>query len=345
MEEIHRILESVERSGLRSVLATVVHVEGSAYRKEGASMLFFEDGTQTGMLSAGCIEADLAARVPEMLETGESRVYTFDMQSFDPFSWGETSGCGGIVHVAMEPVNDVFAGHLRTVKGYLDQACEVVHIKTFNPDRSVSGYGFFAADRQLFGEWKGTFPEELFSMASSGSIGKSGMKALSTLNEEIFVHIYSPKPRLIIFGAGRDARPLASFAAAAGFSVTVADWRPAFCDRSFFPDAEELLVGFPEETADMLRITSNDYVVVMTHHFGRDMELIRILSRLRLGYLGILGPKRRTELLFDGVPIPPYVRSPVGIPIGAEGPEEIAVSVLAEVIQVHNAKRKRRGGL
>lgn len=345
MEDIHRILEAVERSGRRSVLATVVHVEGSAYRKEGASMLFVEDGSQIGMLSAGCLEADLAARVPEMLETGESRVYAFDMQSSDPLSWGETPGCGGIVHVAMEPVNDVFAGHLRTLKGYLDQACGVVHIKAFNPDRSISGYGFFTADRQRFGEWKGDVPEELFRMASSGIMGKIGMKAFPSLNEKIFVHMYSPKPRLIIFGAGRDARPLASFAAAAGFSVAVADWRPALCDRRFFSDADELVVGFPEETVETLRITSNDYVVAMTHHFGRDLELIRLLSRLEPGYLGILGPKRRTERLFDGAAVPSYVRSPVGLAIGAEGPEEIAVSVLAEIIRIHNAKRKRRSGL
>ncbi|BFH62999.1 XdhC family protein [Paenibacillus azoreducens] len=346
MEDIHRILEAMERNDQRSVLATIIHVNGSAYRKEGASMLFFEDGSQIGMLSTGCLEADLAERVPEILETGESRIYEFDMQSSDPLSWGEATGCGGIVHVAMEPVNDVFGTHLRKLKECLDRQHEVILIKKINPDRSVSGYGFLTDDRYLFGEWKGDVPEEdLSAMAASGGMGKSGMKALSSLEEEIFLHTYAPKPRLIIFGAGRDARPLASFAAATGFSVTVTDWRPLLCARSYFPDAEALILGFPEETAGMFHITASDFVVVMTHNLRRDRQLIRILSELPLGYLGILGSKRRTELLFDGRAIPQFVHSPVGMPIGADGPEEIAVSILAEVIQRYRTQRKSRCSL
>ncbi|KEQ22479.1 XdhC family protein [Paenibacillus tyrfis] len=338
MEEIHRILETIERTDLRSVLATITRVEGSAYRKEGTSMLFLEDGSQIGVLSAGCLEAGLSACVPDILETGVSRTFVFDMQSSDPLSWGEGPGCGGVVHVMMEPVNDRFADHLCTLKHYLDHHIEVMLVKSFASDGSVAGYGFLTEDRYLFGEWKGQFPQALFDWTSSGDLRRSGMRFSSSVQSDVFVHTYYPKPRLIIFGAGPDARPLAAFAAVAGFSVVVSDWRPVYCDRRYFPDAESIVLGFPEETMQRIPFTSYDYVVVMTHHFQRDQQLARLLSERQLCYLGILGSKKRTECLLKGVTFPMKVHFPVGLAIGAEGPEEIAVSILAELIHRKNRK-------
>ncbi|MCM3272808.1 XdhC family protein [Paenibacillus elgii] len=338
MEEIHRIFETIERTGLRSVLATITRVEGSAYRKEGTSMLFLEDGSQIGVLSAGCLETELAACVPDILEAGVSRRFVFDMQSSDPLSWGEGPGCGGVVHVTMEPVDDRFADHLCTLKHYLDQHIEVMLVKSFASDGSVAAYGFLTGDRHLFGEWEGQFPRAFFDWMSSGDVRRSGMRFVSTMQSDVFVHTYYPKPRLIIFGAGPDARPLAAFAAAAGFSVVVSDWRPVLCDRRYFPDAESILLGFPEETMRMIECTPYDYAVVMTHHFQRDQQLARLLSERQLRYLGILGSKRRTERLLEGVTFPMKVHFPVGLAIGAEGPEEIAVSILAELIHRKNRK-------
>lgn len=336
MEEIHRILETIERTDLRSVLATITRVEGSAYRKEGTSMLLLEDGSQIGVLSAGCLEAELAACVPDILETGVSRSFVFDMQSSDPLSLGEGPGCGGVVHVTMEPVHDRFAGHLCTLKHYLDHHIEVMLVKRFGPDGSVTGYGFLTGDRHWFGEWEGPFPQVLFDWMSSGDLRRSGMRFVSSMQSDVFVHRYYPRPRLILFGAGPDARPLAAFAAATGFSVIVSDWRPVLCDRRYFPDAESILLGFPEESIRMIEFTAYDYVVVMTHHFQRDQQLVRLLSERQLRYLGILGSKGRTERLLEGVTFPMKVHFPVGLAIGAEGPEEIAVSILAELIHRKN---------
>jgi len=327
LEEIHRILEAIQNNGQRSVLATITHVEGSAYRKKGASMLFCEDGSQIGVLSAGCLEVDLVARLPEILEQGVSCGYKFDMQSSDHLSWGEGAGCGGIIHVTMEPVNDVLFDHLCTLKDYLDHQTEVMIIKKVRQDQSVSDYVFATENGHFFGEWRGGFPQDLTDLAVS---------------EGYFVHTYYPKARLIIFGAGPDARPLAAFAAAAGFSVIVSDWRSAWCSRSYFPDVDALLVGFPEETLEMIHTSSNDYAVVMTHNFRRDQQLIHLLSERELCYLGVLGPKHRMERLLNGGPAPANLRSPVGIAIGAEGPVEIAVSILAELIDTYRKNRRRK---
>ncbi|NOU91964.1 hypothetical protein GC093_01770 [Paenibacillus sp. LMG 31456] len=342
MEEIHRILETIQRTSLRSVLATITQVEGSAYRKEGTSVLFLEDGTQIGVLSAGCLEVELSVSVPNILETGIARSFVFDMQSSDPLSWGEEPGCGGIVHVTMEPVHDVFVDHLCTLKHYLDHKVEVMLIKRIGLNGSVTDYSFFTRDRHLFGEWRGEFPQALLDMMWSEDSCKSGMRFLSSIQSDVFVHIYYPKPRLLIFGAGPDARPIASFAAATGFSVIVSDWRPALCDRHFFPDAESILLGFPEETVGMIHCTPNDYAIVMTHNFKRDQQLVQLLSERQLCYLGILGSKNRTKRLLTGETVAMEIHSPVGLTIGADGPEEIAISILAEIILTLRKNRKAR---
>ncbi|MGG4044155.1 XdhC family protein [Paenibacillus favisporus] len=175
------------------------------------------------------------------------------------------------------------------LKDSLDDQTEVMLILKNSADPLAAGYSFVTNSRLRFGEWPGAFPEALLDWVAARMGWRSGMQIVPGEAEEVFVHTYFPKPRLTLFGAGPDARPLASFAAAAGFTVTVADWRAALCDRSFFPDAYTLLDGFPEETAGRIRWTPNDYVVIMTHHFRRDQELIRILSSHNLAYVGILG--------------------------------------------------------
>jgi len=341
LEDIHLILETIQHTGQRSVWATITHVEGSAYRKEGASMLFLEDGSRIGVLSAGCLEENLAALVPELLETGVSRSFLFDMQASEPLSWGEVPGCGGIVHVTLEPVDGVLADHLRTLKDLLDRRTKVVHVKKINTDLTVSDYGFVTEHQHLFGEWKGEFPQDLLDLTASEESRRSGMKVVSTMQLNVYVHTYYPKPRLMIFGAGPDARPLATFAAATGFSVIVSDWRPALCDQRYFPEAESLLLGFPEETIRKIHFTPYDYAIVMTHNFRRDQQLVSFLSHQQLCYLGILGSKKRTERLLKGEPIPANIHSPVGLAIGAEGPVEIAISILADLISVYRKNRTR----
>ncbi|OZB91197.1 XdhC family protein [Paenibacillus sp. XY044] len=342
MEDIHRILEALQQRKQRSVLATITRVEGSAYRKEGASMLLFEDGTQVGVLSTGCLEADIAARVPELLAAGVPQTYVFDLDSTDPLSWGEGPGCGGVIQVTALPVDGSLRRHLLTLKEYLDDQIEVMLILKMDSDPSAYGYSFVAGSRHRFGEWPGVFPEAMLDWAAAGRLRRSGMQVVPGAAEEVFAHTYCPKPRLTLFGAGLDARPLAAFAAAAGFSVTVSDWRAALCERSYFPDVHMLLDGFPEEMAGRIRWTPNDYAVIMTHHFRRDRELIRILSGHNLAYVGLLGSKRRTQRLLEGGSLPEHWHAPVGLPIGADGPEEIAFSIVAELIQVYRFSRKRR---
>ncbi|OQP13342.1 hypothetical protein B1693_16755 [Geobacillus zalihae] len=138
----------------------------------------------------------------------------------------------------------------------------------------------------------------------------------------------------MIFGASPDEVSLASFAAKTGFSVTVCDWREALCNKKIFPNADQLIVGSPQEAVSKLQFTPRDFVVILTHQFQRDKELLQLIVEKDLRYIGVMGSKQRTSRLLNFGELPFQISTPVGLTIGAEGPEEIAISILAELIHV-----------
>ena len=162
---------------------------------------------------------------------------------------------------------------------------------------------------------------------------KSGILFSNELASNIYTHTFEPKPRLMIFGAGEDVIPLVDLANKTGFSVIVSDWRPALCNKEVFPKADQLIVGFPEESLEKIGFHPTDSAIVVSHNFQRDKEYLQYLLTKEIRYLGVLGSKNRTQRLLEGNIIPPHVKSPIGLSIGAEGPEEIAVSIVAELIQ------------
>ncbi|RSL32394.1 XdhC family protein [Salibacterium salarium] len=337
MEEIHSILQTLAASQQKAILAIIIQVEGSAYRKEGTSMLIQEDGTQVGLLSGGCLENDIIARWQDIWETG-ARTVEYDMRGFDDLSWGEGSGCNGIIHVLLEPVVDGLRSYLMTVKEYLDQGQSVFMVKKLKADAGRIET-LFGIDGSFFGDWYGDVLFPLKQMADDTS-QKSGTFSMEELEERVYIHYFHPKPRLFVIGANADARPLVRLAANAGFSVIVSDWRPALCKKEYFPDAARIVIGFPEEVFPTLTFTSEDCVVILTHHFQRDQEILPYLLKEDLRYLGVLGSRTRTARVLGSNEIPEKITSPIGLSINAEGPEEIAVSIVSELIMLSKVKSK-----
>ncbi|PLS03228.1 XdhC family protein [Neobacillus cucumis] len=344
MDGIHEILDVIYGSVTDDVLATIIRVEGSAYRKEGTSMLFRGDGTQIGLLSAGCLEKDLSYHVQDVINQRNTKTIVYDLRDEDDLSWGQGAGCNGVISVLLEPIDACLREHLCKLKFHLDSGRRVTMIKKLSKDYSVSDYLFMTDEQQLFGKWHGRLSLQIKSLLNCihQSLPKSGITFSQELSADLYLHCFEPKPRLIVFGAGRDAVPLVSMASQAGFSVLVSDWRPALCKEKFFPDADQLFMGFPSEVMSMLSLSSIDSVIILTHHFQRDRELLHLLKGHKLRYLGVLGSKARTKRLFDGREIPPEITSPVGLPIGAEGPEEIAISIVAELIQRQRLKKPEK---
>jgi xanthine dehydrogenase accessory factor len=319
MEDIYSILDLIDRPGGK-VLATIIDVEGSAYKKEGSSMIFFEDGTRFGTISAGCLEEDLALKAGEVLKKETVTTVHYDMSDEDDLSWGQGAGCNGIISILLESIDERLKTDLQKLKRYLSFNIPVLVFKKIG---DLGEYLFLPRHGEPFGWWDGEFPEEYYE-------ARSGMFQ----DQPIFQHLYRPKPRLIIFGAGPDVKPLVSYAANIGFSVILCDWRDEFCSKKNFPEADRFIVGFPKEILNKLRFLPTDFVIIISHHFQRDQEILLNLPVKKIGYIGVLGPKERTKRLLQNHEIPEWIHSPVGIPIGAKGPEEIAISVVAELIMV-----------
>ncbi|MGG3468589.1 XdhC family protein [Neobacillus pocheonensis] len=341
MEGIHEILNSLNTAAEGDVLATIIRVEGSAYRKAGTSMLVRKNGLQVGMISAGCLEEDLAYRVEETRNQQISQTIVYDMRDEDDLSWGQGAGCNGVISILLEPVDACLYSHLRKLKFLLESGKRVTVVKKLTLDYSVVEYLFVTDHQHFFGKWQGILPSNLKNLLSEvhQNPPKSGISFFPEVTADLYIHSFEPKPRLIVFGAGRDAVPLVKLASQTGFSVLVSDWRPGLCKQELFPDATQILVGVPNEVIPKLQLSSSDSVIVTTHHFQRDKEILKLLQNKKLRFLGVIGSKLRTERLLEGNGIPPEISSPVGISIGAEGPEEIAVSIVAELIQKQRIKK------
>lgn len=342
MEAIHDILQKVSTSN-EGVLATIIRVEGSAYRKEGTSMLFHKNGSRTGILSAGCLETDLEYRVQEWFGTSDPQTIVYHMQAEDDLSWGQGAGCNGIITVLLEPIDDQLLEHLINLKNHLALGNKVTMIKQLDEHLSAFSCLFMTDDGTIFGDWTGSNVLSAKSLLQNYHLmpQKSGTLFSTELASNIYIHTFEPKPRLMIFGAGEDVIPLVELANKTGFSVMVSDWRPALCNKEVFPMADQLIVGFPMESFDQLTFLPTDSAIVVSHNFQKDKEYLQYLLTKEIRYLGVLGSKNRTQRLLEGNIIPPHVKSPIGLPIGAEGPEEIAVSIVAELIQ--QRKKSKEG--
>jgi xanthine dehydrogenase accessory factor len=332
MEDILPILLKLPFLKESSVLATIIHVEGSSYKKEGSCMLIEENGEQIGILSAGCLEEDVKCHVKQVWKQGESKLLIYDLRGESDIIWGQGAGCNGIMHILLEPLKEPLRNDLMQVKYYLDKGQSVFHLKRFDKDFKLLSNSYIPQDGAAFGDLSYLTDLPVFP-------NKSGLFYTEDLLP-IFSHHYMPRPRVIVFGAGFDARPLENFAAQVGFEVIICDWRPHYCNKVNFPFASSLIVCFPREIDEKLDIKNGDFVVLMTHDFQKDKELLSILIDKNLSYLGILGPKERTKRLLDHNDIPNWISSPVGISIGSKGAEEIAISIVAEMIKALRNPRR-----
>ena len=351
MHELHEILEAcrrADRRGFSCVLATVVGVTGSTYRKPGARMFFPEEGAPVGMVSGGCLEDDLAQRARAVLRSGESETVVYDMRSPDDIVWGLGLGCNGEVRVLLERLSP--GGHpnyLAFLRRCLDERRGCV-VATGSRVEGVSGLQVgerICVDQSAQvvsgeGRERRALLEDARRLLAGESSAIREYGAADGRVEALFEYV-APRIRLVVFGAGSDARPLVRIAAALGWRVTVADHRPANATAERFPEADSVrLIRYDRLAQDAPSIDRATPVIVMTHHFLHDLDLMQFLVATEAPYLGFLGPRQRTLNLLEELArreVRPDNRrlqrlyGPVGIDIGSDTPEEIALAALAEV--------------
>ncbi len=330
MKEIEQILDlwaRTERAGESAVLATVVKTSGSSYRLPGARLLLTRAGQRAGSVSGGCLEDDLLKKAWWLTESGPL-IRRYDTTPEGEIASGFGLGCNGIIHVLLERVTP---GHaeildlLREVRA-TRRAATIAHI--LEP-AARAGQRF------------------VVDTASAASPSAPSPSAPSLDGLSAFVEVLAPPVHLLIFGAGDDAVPLADLAKFLGWRVSVFDGRAHYARRDKFPRVDDLFARPPAESASTVAIDHWTVAVLMSHSYTQDMEALRELSARPLRYLGILGPRKRsTQLLADAgldpARLEPALHSPMGLDIGADGPHQVALAVVAEIQAALNG---REGGL
>ncbi|HEY7216629.1 MAG TPA: XdhC family protein [Thermoanaerobaculia bacterium] len=306
--EILSRLAELRAAGRRAALATVVHIVGSAYRRPGAKFFIEETGETLGSVSGGCLEADVREVAKGVMETGIPSLRHYSTGTDEDIVWGLGLGCNGLVDVFIQPATE---GPFAELTDRLRE--------------QVSGDSAFAIATVLDGEEAGAT-----SIVEAGGAA-SGVQNIA--DRQIFVEILPPPPHLIVCGAGDDARPLVAYAAEAGFRVTVVDHRQGLMRPEWFPQAARLVLARPEEPVD-LPPADRSLAVVKMHSLNHDREWVRRLLAAGVPYVGVLGPRRRTESMLGeiGAPGDERVFGPVGLDLGADGPRQVALAIVAELL-------------
>jgi xanthine/CO dehydrogenase XdhC/CoxF family maturation factor len=371
MKELQSIIHAYrecEQNGMQAALATVVKVTGSAYRRPGARMLVTADGRTVGSVSGGCLERDAVNQARRVLQWHVPRVVTYDSMSDGDGVWEFKLGCNGIVDVLIEPLSCTEgAGCLRFLAHCLAhrQTAVVATIIAVEGRTKVQvGNRLLLSDQrpEIHDIMDDECAEALVSdsrCALASCTSRTNVYDMAACRVEAFIEVIQPSVALVIFGAGHDAIPLIRFAKELGWHVTLVDPRPGYATRTRFLLADELIVCRPEEALARIKIDKRTVAAVMTHSVLHDAEALRALLPLPLRYIGLLGPKGRNRRLLNDaqenglvVSDPGLARmyGPIGLDIGAETPEEIALAVVAEINAVLTGRvgglsRNRRGSL
>lgn len=320
-EILTQLAEEAE-AGRGAALATVVHVSGSAYRRPGAKLLVREDGGTSGSVSGGCLEADVREIALGVLRTGRARLLRYDTASDDRTAFGLGLGCNGIVEILVQPA---------TTPAFLDAA------------------------RRIRALLAGEEPVVVSTVLEGEGVGRVivGTTVREGDSVRVFTEVLAPPPHLFVFGAGDDALPLVRVAVDTGFRVSVVDHRPAFLTAGRFSRGVRRFALRPEDPgAAVLPLGRTSYVVVKTHSLATDREWIRRLLASPVPYVGVLGPRARIEEILRTLEASGDERiyAPVGLDLGTEGPEQVALSIVAELLAVRSGRapvhlRERRDAI
>ncbi|MGZ5147066.1 MAG: XdhC family protein [Burkholderiales bacterium] len=350
MKELENIVAEADRalaSGQSVALATVVDVEGSAYRLPGARMLIADGKWIAGSISGGCLEDDVVMRGGEAIVKDEALVTTYDTTSDDDIVFGVGLGCKGVITILIEPIRWKNGGvdFLEFAKSCLEErtaGAVATVVRVHGRADAKPGSRLLLRQEQSRSDITNL---ELKSKIENTIAHTSEAAKLITLmlghgSVEVFLERIEPPTPLVVFGAGHDAIPVVRLAKELGWHVTLVDHRPAYATATRFPVADQIVLSTPADVGSKVMLTEATLALLMTHNYLRDLELLEMLLPSPVRYLGLLGPRRRTDQLLADLQqkgIEPTsdqlgrFYAPVGLDIGSEGPLEVALSVLSEM--------------
>jgi xanthine/CO dehydrogenase XdhC/CoxF family maturation factor len=354
--EVVGALSRAAADGDSVVLATVVRVTGSSYGGVGARMVVRNDGSTVGLVSGGCLESDLAEHARRVHANGRAEVVTYDTRDDDDAPWGLGLGCNGLIEVLLEPLPPPRA---REIAMLIDHAlagdaplviATVIRAPGSEPGLPTIGSHALLGNAgiQSIGEWGtgSTLTDAAQHVVEALAAGRRGLvREFGAI--EVAFEVVMPAVRLIVCGTGPDAAPVARFASQLGWDVTVVDHRPLTNAHSArFPGARVVECAEALRLAEVVPVNPRTAAVVMSHNFPRDRDYVQALLAGNVAYLGVLGPRARTERMLSefatGNAALPAIGdrffAPVGMDIGGEGPDAIALAIISQVSAVASGR-------
>lgn len=347
LEQILNLWTQAEMSGGAAVIATVVKTCGSAYRLPGARLLLTSTGQRAGSVSGGCLEDDLVKKAWWLTEKG-SAIRRYDTTPEGEIGSGYGLGCNGIIYVLLERITPTDSAVLQLIRDVRARRRPAAIAHLIEPPG--------LAGQRLVVDTEGRIVHNLSDPDLANLLREEAKIALLEhtsravridASREAFIEILTPAVHLLVFGAGDDAVPLTELGKFLGWDVSVFDGRAHYARREKFPRADLVIVRSAQDAASIPAIDPWTVAVLMSHSYTQDLENLRQLSSQPLRYLGILGPRKRTvQLLADAglnsQRLAPQLHSPMGLDIGADGPQQVALAVVAEIQAAING---REGGL
>lgn len=325
----------------KAALATVVRVRGSSYRSPGARMLITEDGKWVGSISGGCLEGDALRKARKVMTDQIATTVTYDTTEESNQNLGIGLGCNGVIDVLIEPINS--SSQTNPVKLFSEfiNTDKPLSVATIFSEKGVAEKLIISEDGHVSSKFSNDSLNQIVKvdLEKTFKTHRSEVKKYDD-DVEVFLELIQPTLSVIIFGGGFDARPVSQLAKSLGWDVNVTDECVAHIAPIFFPTADKLSLCDRKFIDRDFKITPYTACVLMSHNYEYDLDVLKKLIQSPAPYIGILGPRKRFDKMRDefaeeGIllksEILNRIHSPIGLDIGAEAPDEIAVSIIAEI--------------
>ncbi|MFB6299213.1 MAG: XdhC family protein [Halobacteriales archaeon] len=346
--EVLASIREILDEGRDAVLATVIGVEGSAYRRPGAKMIVDDETGALGSITAGCLEDEVFELASEVLADGSPRVETYDLMEDEDDVWGLGVGCNGIIDILLEPLDASYEPAIEAI-----EANERIGVITVvDGDEATTGSRAYYRPGEGLTVETGTFPNWLLDALADPAatlVEDGGSDTIRIETEagsaEVFIDGLEPAPELVVLGTGHDVGPVVELGAKNDFRTTVIGFRGAADLEDRFPHADAIKRTSPANLADIHDFGPDTYVVVMTHNFIDDRLAIDALVDTDVAYIGLMGPHDRFEEMLEDFAEEgrtftedelDRIYTPIGIDLGGGSPYQIATSIVAEVLAVAN---------
>jgi xanthine dehydrogenase accessory factor len=359
LKELREIIKSYDaavRAGKRSALAAVVHLDGSSYRRPGARMLVSDEGELTGAISGGCLEGDALRKALHVLSQRQSKLITYDTSDEEDATIGIQLGCAGIIQVLFEPIDSNNPDNpIQLLRKAVAVRQKSVLVTLFSLENKRNEQPGTCLLMEANGNISGHIPYPEIESHVMEDIQLAFREEKSSFRQYVgnefnitaFIEFLKPAVSLVVVGAGNDAIPMMQIADILGWDVRVVDGRNTHAKPERFVSACQVLVSKPEKVLEQIPMDDQTVFVMMTHNYNYDLAMLKALLGKKVPYIGMLGPKKKLDRMLDelrdeGMEITNEMISrifgPVGLEIGAETAEEIALSIIAEIQAVLNGK-------